>query len=119
MGHYQGYGDNVRVVTKRVQETLRSDSRSSWWDLIDALSDRRRFTDSGRTRSFLARFGASRVFHGHTPIMTVTGQSPKEVTAPYAYAEGQAINLDEGMVYGGPGFVHNLGDEIPAPPPAT
>jgi len=52
--------------------------------------------------------GAERLLHGHTPIYSLLGCSPEEVTEPLEYAEGLCVNLEHAIWKGGPGFIYRL-----------
>ncbi len=112
---YAEYGDSVPAANTGIGAVLAGRDPAAWDRLLDQFSQRRAFDASreggtARAAAFLARFGGRRIVHGHTPISTVTGQSPATVRAPLVYADGLCVNCDGGMYRGGPGFVYRLPD---------
>jgi hypothetical protein len=109
---YQVYGRTVREVNRAFQALLQSDDPVAWDHLLDYFSQRRAFQDPDRGPARVARFlsvyGGRQFVHGHTPINKLTGKPPEDITAPYIYAGGLAIDVDPGMYLGGPGFVAHL-----------
>ena len=115
---YEEYGDSVPAVNAGIRAVLAGRDPAAWDRLLDRFSQRRAFDSSReggteRATAFLARYGGRRIVHGHTPIATVTGQSPATVHAPLVYADGLCANCDGGMYRGGPGFVYRLPDSAP------
>ena len=111
---YARYGDSVSEVAERVSSVLRDGAPEEVDELLEVLSDRMRLMDGGGADALLARFGGSRIVHGHTPIATVLGVDPREVTEPFVYAGGRVTNVDHCLFAGGPGFVTRL-DGGPGP----
>lgn len=109
---YLDYGDSLEEVNERIGTVLK---RGDLEEVMSLLHDSfRRFeladgaAGNPRLERLLAKFGARRVIHGHTPIPIVTGREPGHVTDAYEYAEGRCLNVDGGMYLGGPGFVAPL-----------
>ena len=48
-----------------------------------------RLLDAAGVDALLERFGGTRIVHGHTPIASVRGVDPREVTGPLVYAGGR------------------------------
>ena len=69
-----------------------------------------RLTDAAAVSSLLERFGGTRIVHGHTPIASVRGVDPGQVTVPLVYSGGRVWNVDHCLFAGGPGFVTRLDD---------
>ena len=105
---YARYGDSVSEVAERVSAVLRDGAPEEVDGLLEVLSDRMRLLDGRGADALHARFGGSRIVHGHTPIATVLGVDPREVTEPYVYAGGRVTNVDHCLFAGGPGFVTRL-----------
>lgn len=105
---YTRYGDTVSEVVERVSSVLRDGAPEEVDELLEVLSDRMRLLDGGGADVLLERFGGTRIAHGHTPIATVLGVDPREVTQPFVYAGGRVTNVDHCLFAGGPGFVARL-----------
>lgn len=105
---YTRYGDTVAAVAAAVSAVLRGGAPEEVDELLEVLSDRMRLLDGGGADVLLARFGGKRIVHGHTPIATVLGVDPREVTGPLVYADGRVTNVDHCLFAGGPGFVTRL-----------
>lgn len=110
---YMSYGDTIDEVNESFQEVFQQDRPSIWIRLLNEFTERTAFADLRETgienaASFLERFEAKRIIHGHTPISTITREPASQIVQPYIYAEGQCINVDGGMYLGGPGFVCQL-----------
>jgi hypothetical protein len=105
---YARYGDSVSQVAERVSALLRDGAPEEVDELLEVLSDRMRLLDGEGVDALLARFGGSRIVHGHTPIATVLGVDPREVTERFVYAGGRVTNVDHCLFAGGPGFVTRL-----------
>jgi hypothetical protein len=106
---YLEYGHSVETVRGAVEAVLTDAHGRVLGPLLDALSDRGAFVDPDRLARLLGALGGERVVHGHTPIWYVTGLDPQEVTAPLAYAQGAALNVDHCLFAGGMGFLAELG----------
>ena len=65
-----------------------------------------------RAGALLERFGGGRIVHGHTPIASVLGVDPHEVTGPLVYGGGRVVNVDHCLFAGGPGFVVRLEEVV-------
>lgn len=111
---YTRYGGTVSEVVQHVSSVLRDGAAEEVDELLEVLSDRMRLLDGGGADALLARFGGSWIVHGHTPIATVLGVDPREVTEPFVYAGGRVTNVDHCLFAGGPGFVTRL-DGGPGP----
>jgi len=111
---YLKYGRTVSQVNRRIEQILEAADAATWDDLLHDLSERHAFdatTDRGASRltTFLATYGARRLIHGHTPIPYVGDVPPEDVTEPFRYADGRAVNVDAGLYLGSPGFVYSAG----------
>lgn len=110
---YMRYGGTVDKVNARIRRLLRSDDQEAWDRLLDDFAERRAFDGPGGSAAsarFLARYGGRQLIHGHTPIEKVTGTPSARITEAYTYADGLCVNVDGGMVRGGPGFVYEAGE---------
>jgi Calcineurin-like phosphoesterase len=102
---YLELGETVAGVNRSVSATLRDGSVDAMDVLVEALSDRMRLVDPDRVDALLGRFGGELIVHGHTPIASVRGVDPGEVTGPLVYGNGRVVNVDHCLFAGGPGFV--------------
>lgn len=121
---YLRYGRTVAQINHRVRSMLAVPDEAAWDEFLSDISDRHGFdptTEHGTARlsSFLAVFGARGLVHGHTPIPYVTGQSPDEISGPYVYADGRAVNVDGGMYMGGRGFIYRVEPSPDSEPAAS
>jgi hypothetical protein len=116
---YTNLGASPEAVTQRIRQILAGDEAEAWESLLVAFSERFAFCGEfgygeNFTGLFLTTFGASQLLHGHTPIQYMRRISPLLVTEALVYATGRCINVDGGMYMGGPGFLHQLADEVGA-----
>lgn len=115
---YERFGKTLEQVNANVRAVLESRDPSTWAGLIGTLNERDAFLSSaGRSRAerMLARYGANRIVHGHTPISRVTNQSVSSVITAYEYQNGLCLNVDAGMYLGAKGFVHALEPAVERP----
>ena len=105
---YTRYGESAEEVVATVSAVLGGGAPEDVDELIEVLSDRMRLADGDGARLLLERFGGTRIVHGHTPIASVRGVDPREVTGPLVYADGRVTNVDHCLFAGGPGFVVRL-----------
>jgi hypothetical protein len=108
---YLSLGDTAGDVSTAVSTLLGSGSTSEVDELLELLCDRMRLVDPEGVDALLRRFGGERIVHGHTPIASVRGVDPREVTGPLVYGGGRVVNVDHCLFAGGPGFVVRL-DEV-------
>ena len=115
---YLELGATVDGVNRWVASTLGNGSVEAMDALVEALSDRMRLVEPDRVDALLERFGGELIVHGHTPIASVRGVDPGEVTGPLVYGNGRVVNVDHCLFAGGPGFVfradHVLRDAVSA-----
>lgn len=111
---YTRYGESAPEVAAAVSAVLERGAPEDVDELLEVLSDRMRLADGDGARLLLERFGGTRIVHGHTPIASVRGVDPREVTGPLVYAGGVVTNVDHCLFAGGPGFVVRL-DGGPGP----
>jgi hypothetical protein len=102
---YLGVGETVEAVNRWASSTLEGGSVEAMDALVEVLSDRMRLVDPERVDALLERFGGELIVHGHTPIASVLGVDPGEVTGPLVYGNGRVVNVDHCLFAGGPGFV--------------
>ena len=102
---YLGLGETVEGVNRWASATLGDGPADAVDALVEALSDRMRLVDPDRVDALLARFGGELIVHGHTPIASVRGVDPGEVTGPLVYGNGRVMNVDHCLFAGGPGFL--------------
>jgi len=116
---YRRYGTDVGSINRGVSDVLHSHDVKRWQHLLIDLSERhdfdgRRPGGAERARGFLHAFGAQRLVHGHTPILSMRDSSVEDLTEPYRYADGLCINVDGALFQGGPGFLLRLdGSGVP------
>jgi Calcineurin-like phosphoesterase len=112
---YLGLGATPADVSAGISSRLARGSVEDVEDVLDAVSDRGRLADPAAVDALLGRFGGTRIVHGHTPIASVRGVDPREVTGPLVYADGRVTNVDHCLFGGGPGFAVRLdgGQERP------
>jgi hypothetical protein len=111
---YLRYGQAVADVNAAISSLLGTGTPEEVDELLEVLCDRMRLMDASGVDALLQRFGGTRIVHGHTPIASVREVDPREVTAPFVYANGRVTNVDHCLFAGGPGFVARL-DVAPAP----
>ena len=105
---YEDYGDTLEAVNRAFADLLAGDDMGAWYDLLDAFSEHQAFYDNPEAAArFRQRYGGDVLIHGHTPIMKITRQIPREVTEALVYDDGRCINVDGGIYRGGPGFVYH------------
>lgn len=105
---YLELGDDLETVVRTVAAILEDGDAQAHDDLLTILSDRMRLTDPPAVDELLAAFGGTRIVHGHTPIASVRGLDPRDVTGPLVYGDGRVWNVDHCLFAGGPGFVTRL-----------
>ncbi len=102
---YLELGSSLDVAGETTRSVLRDGDAGRVDELLGFLSDRQRLDESRSVDALLAAYGGSRIVHGHTPIASVVGVEPRDVTAPLVYADGRVMNIDHCLFAGGPGFV--------------
>jgi len=105
---YLRYGATAHDVSAAISRLIRSGPAAEVDELLEVLCDRGRLVDPAAVDALLRRFGGTRIVHGHTPIASVRGVDPREVTGPLVYAGGRVTNIDHCLFGGGPGFVVRL-----------
>jgi hypothetical protein len=107
---YLEYGNSVEQINVAIQDILRQPNIDVLDQLEERFSSRLAFAyePSDIPREFAARFGATRIVHGHTPIFRLCQLEVDDVTEPFVYADGICINLDHALCYGGIGFVYRF-----------
>jgi len=105
---YLALGASVDAVGRAGRAALEDRSAEDVDDLLAIVTDRMRLDDPAAVRALLDAYGGSRIVHGHTPIATMLGVDPREVTEPFVYADGLVTNVDHCLFAGGPGFVTRL-----------
>lgn len=105
---YLELGSSLDVAGETTRSVLRDGDAGRVDELLGFLSDRQRLDESRSVDALLAAYGGSRIVHGHTPIASVVGVEPRDVTAPLVYADGRVMNIDHCLFAGGPGFVVRL-----------
>ncbi len=108
---YEHYGRSVDEVNRAFYSLLHSREEAAWDKLLEQFSDRFAFLDRygvRRVEQMLRTFGGRQIIHGHTPIWKMTDLPAGQITEAYVYANGLCVNVDGGMVTGGPGFVYHV-----------
>jgi hypothetical protein len=107
---YLELGRAIDDVARATASTLTHGSVDDVDLLLQVLSDRMRLGDPDGIEALLDAYGGRRIVHGHTPIASVLGVDPREVTGALVYAGGLVTNVDHCLFAGGPGFVTRLDD---------
>lgn len=105
---YLELGSSLAAVAGTTGSVLRDGDANQVDELLGTLSDRQRLDEPRSAQALLDAYGGSRIVHGHTPIASVLGVEPRDVTAPLVYADGRVTNIDHCLFAGGPGFVFRL-----------
>jgi hypothetical protein len=105
---YLELGASVDAVAEAAATILSHGSADELDGLLGIVSDRMRLVDPAAIDTLLGAYGGSRIVHGHTPIASVLGVAPRQVTEPLVYADGRVVNADHCLFAGGPGFVVRL-----------
>ena len=107
-------GLSVEEVAATTAEVLAAGSARQVDELLVVVTDRMRLLESAAVDALLDAYGGAQILHGHTPIASLLGVDPREVTNPLVYADGRVTNIDHCLFGGGPGFVTRL-DDGPGP----
>jgi hypothetical protein len=105
---YLRFGSTAADVSTAIATLVGSGPAEDVDELLEVLCDRGRLVEPAAVDLLLDRFGGSRIVHGHTPIASVRGVDPREVTGPLVYDGGRVTNVDHCLFGGGPGFVARL-----------
>lgn len=105
---YLELGRSIEASTRTTRTVLETGSVRELDDLLCVVSDRMRLDDPASVQALLDAYGGSRIVHGHTPIASLRGVDPREVTRPLVYCGGRVTNVDHCLFAGGPGFVTRL-----------
>ncbi len=106
---YLEYGARLEEINRNIQAVITSGEIHSMDLLEERFATRKAFIfDTQAAKDFANFFDVKRLVHGHTTIFNLARVSPKDVTAPFIYADGICVNLDHGLCYGGQGFVYRL-----------
>ncbi len=108
---YLDYGRSADEITEAVHRVVAGDDPYAWWDVWRRLTTRYAFRGPdgpANARTLLGALGGSRIVHGHSPVPDHLGVDPGEVTGPLLYCDGLALNVDTGLVLGGPAAVTRL-----------
>ena len=105
---YAELGDSVAAVNAAVVALLAARDPGAWDRLLERFSRRLAFTEPTLLEPFLARFGAERLVHGHTPVPVFQPGEAAAARAAHRYGGGRAVAADPGLYLGGPGFVVEL-----------
>ena len=116
---YLDLGASLAAVTATTGSVLRTGDANQVDELLGILSDRQRLDDQRSVDALLGAYGGGRIVHGHTPIASVIGAEPRDVTAPLVYGSGRVTNIDHCLFAGGPGFVVRLDEEQDGSGPET
>ena len=116
---YLDLGMSLAAVTSTTGSVLRTGDANQMDELLGILSDRQRLDEPGSVDALLHAYGGDRIVHGHTPIASVIGADPRDVTAPLVYGDGRVTNIDHCLFAGGPGFVVRLDEEEGGSGPET
>jgi diadenosine tetraphosphatase ApaH/serine/threonine PP2A family protein phosphatase len=108
---YAEYGHSVDEVNGAIHALLYAPNEVTWDTLL--VGGRFDFFEHNQygvrqARQFLRTFGGRQIIHGHTPIWKMIDVPAEEITEAYIYADGLCVNVDGGMVTGGPGFVYEV-----------
>ncbi|MBA2294580.1 MAG: metallophosphoesterase [Actinobacteria bacterium] len=114
---YLDLGGSIEEVTHETGRALRVGDAARVDTLLGILSDRQRLDEMGAVDALLGTFGGMRIVHGHTPIASVVGAEPRDVTGPFDYGAGRVRNIDHCLFAGGNGFVVRLDEADGGPGP--
>jgi Calcineurin-like phosphoesterase len=104
---YLEYGSSIKEINTNIHSVLLEQNTENMDTLEERFAGRKEFVhDPDIAREFAARFGATKIVHGHTPIHKLRSLEPELVIEPLEYANGACVNLDHGLCYGGEGFVY-------------
>lgn len=112
---YLEYGDTIEAVNDAITAALDQRDADVTWELFRKFTKRFAFRDETGpqvARDLLARYGGSRIVHGHSPIPYLLGETatdeadrdgekPPQVHGPYVYADQLAIAMDGGVTMAG------------------
>lgn len=102
---YLDLGETVAEVNDRWRAIVAGDDPEALDRLLVDFGEHDGFEgEDGRAvaEATLARFGGSRLVHGHSPLQKRGRPRP---TGPRSYHDGLCVNADGGIYAGGPGFV--------------
>jgi hypothetical protein len=105
---YLELGHSIEAVARIARAVLAAGSARELDDLLTVVSDRMRLDDPAAVEALLGCYGGTRIVHGHTPIASLRGIDPRDVTGPLVYGDGLVTNVDHCLFAGGPGFVTRL-----------
>lgn len=105
---YLELGDSIASVAERAATLLRHGTADDLDVLLTVTTDRMRLADPEAVDALLDAYGGTRIVHGHTPIASIRGVDPADVTAPLLYGGGRVMNVDHCLFAGGRGFVTRL-----------
>lgn len=105
---YLELGDSIASVAERAATLLRHGTADDLDVLLAVTTDRMRLADREAVDALLDAYGGTRIVHGHTPIASIRGVDPADVTAPLVYGGGRVMNVDHCLFAGGRGFVTRL-----------
>jgi hypothetical protein len=105
---YLELGDSVASVAERAATLLRHGTADDLDLLWMLTTDRMRLADPAAVDALLDAYGGTRIVHGHTPIASIRGIDPADVTEPLVYGDGRVMNVDHCLFAGGRGFVTRL-----------
>lgn len=105
---YLALGRSIEAVARATQAVLAAGSANEVDDLLGIVSDRMRLNEPEAVRVLLDAYGGTGIVHGHTPIASLLGLDPRDVTGPLVYGDGLVTNVDHCLFAGGPGFVTRL-----------
>jgi hypothetical protein len=107
---YLALGRSTEDLAATTERVLTTGSPREVDELLVVVSDRMRLADPAAVDVVLRAYGGTRIVHGHTPIASVLGVDPRDVTSPLVSADGRVMNVDHCLFAGGPGFVTRLDD---------
>lgn len=107
---YLQLGDNLEDINATFEAVLASQDYGVWDVLMELFATRFSFIRGGAQAAelMLGRLGGSRLVHGHTPIYSLLGCAPEQVTEALEYHDGLCVNVDHCLWNGGPGLVYTL-----------
>jgi hypothetical protein len=105
---YLELGDSIASVAERAVTLLQRGTADDLDLLWMLTTDRMRLADPEAVDALLEAYGGTRIVHGHTPIASILGNDPADVTAALVYGDGRVMNVDHCLFAGGRGFVTQL-----------
>lgn len=104
---YLRYGNTIEEVNARFEEILRSFDPHLWEQFLADFAEHKVFLEQPESvERMLATYGGKYIVHGHSNIPTLSIES--DLTRPFVYNDGKAIDIDGALHEGFPGMVYRV-----------